>query len=65
LKNKSLLKQWINNIGLHDWQPLESDQICSIHFEKDSVIKIGNVYQLKANAIPFVKPKVHYTFNNI
>jgi len=59
LKNKLLLKKWIDNIKLHDWRkPLDCDRICSDHFEKDCVIINKNVYELKKNAIPLITPKV-------
>lgn len=59
LKNKDLLEKWVNNIGLANWQPLETDKICSDHFENHDITNNKNKYNLNKNALPLIKPKVY------
>lgn len=58
LENKTMLKNWVNSIGLPNWQPTHADRICSNHFENDAVLKINNVYGLNNDAIPSIKLQV-------
>lgn len=41
-----------------NWQPLETDRICSDHFENFDIIMSKNSYNLHRNATPLVNPKV-------
>lgn len=59
LENQSRVKNWLNNMGCLNWQPLESDRICSDHFEKVDISMKKNGYKLHNNAIPLINPKVY------
>lgn len=58
LENKSLVKKWLDNISLPNWQPSENDVLCSEHFESYHIIKVNNGYRLDDGAIPTIKPEV-------
>jgi len=58
LENKTLLKKWVDSIGLSNWQPTYSDRVCSDHFENDDVLRTNDMYGLKNDAIPSIKPQV-------
>lgn len=58
LENKTMLKKWVDSIGLPNWQPSVSDRICSDHFESDDVLMTNDIYGLNNDAIPSVKPQV-------
>jgi len=53
-----MLEKWVDSIGLPNWQPTDTDRICSDHFENDDVLMTNNIYVLNNNAIPLVKPQV-------
>lgn len=59
MENQLLLKEWLDNIELTNWQPLETDRICSDHFENNYIKQCNDLYELDKNAIPSVKPKVY------
>ncbi|XP_015588854.1 THAP domain-containing protein 5 [Cephus cinctus] len=58
LCNKVLLKKWLKQIGLANWQPSEHDQICSAHFEtRDLKFHPVRKYPLlKPSAVPSIFP---------
>lgn len=66
LENKIMLKKWLNNIGVPNWKPSETDGICSNHFEYYNINQIENNdielynydYELQNHAIPEIKPKI-------
>lgn len=64
LGNKLLLKQWTDSIGFHNRQPLNTDRICSDHFEKNYILNINNLYILKNNSVPLIKPKNAFIITN-
>ncbi|XP_060840629.1 uncharacterized protein LOC132921565 isoform X2 [Rhopalosiphum padi] len=57
LENKTMLKKWINSIGLPNFQPTVTDRVCSDHFENNDVLKINDVYSLNNDSIPSIKPQ--------
>lgn len=60
-----MLKKWLDRIELPNWKPLETDRICSDHFENYYIMKYNNVYKLDKYALPSIKPKVYTkSFNN-
>jgi len=58
LENKDMLKKWVDSIGLTNWQPTDTDRICSDHFENDDVLMTNDIYGLNNDAIPSIKPQV-------
>jgi len=58
LENKTLLKKWVDSIGLTNWQPTDSDRICSDHFENYDILMNNYIYELNNDAIPSIKPQV-------
>lgn len=52
-------------MGCPNWQPIETDRICSDHFENDDIMKVKNGYELCNNAIPSISPKVYIIYTNI
>ncbi|VVC33097.1 Hypothetical protein CINCED_3A008515 [Cinara cedri] len=66
LENKVMLNKWLNNIGVPNWQPSETDRICSDHIkyyninqlvEGDKEFSNCN-YDLQIHAISSNKPKI-------
>jgi len=58
LENKNMLKKWVDSIGLTNWQPTDTDRICSDHFENDDILMTNDIYGLNNDAIPSIKPQV-------
>ncbi|XP_050427934.1 uncharacterized protein LOC126837953 isoform X3 [Adelges cooleyi] len=59
------LKFWLKSLKMPGWKPLDTDRICSDHFESDQIIKTHNVYQLTSNAKPVFKPKKPFVMPTI
>ncbi|XP_022182300.1 uncharacterized protein LOC111042111 isoform X2 [Myzus persicae] len=64
LENKTMLKKWVDSIGLPNWQPSVSDRICSDHFESDDVLMTNDIYGLNNDAIPSVKPQNSFVISS-
>lgn len=57
LDNPLLLKRWLENIQLPNWEPLDNNKICSDHFDSSYIKKFRNAYELNSNAIPSIHPE--------
>jgi len=47
-----------------NWKPVETDRICSYHFEHYCITKVDDFYELNNYAIPLIKPKVCIQYLN-
>ncbi|XP_029345285.1 uncharacterized protein LOC100167907 isoform X3 [Acyrthosiphon pisum] len=64
LENKNMLKKWVDSIGLTNWQPTDTDRICSDHFENDDVVMTNDIYGLNNDAIPSIKPQNSFVISS-
>lgn len=58
LENKTVLKKWLDSIGLPNLQPTVTDRICSDHFENNDFVMTDDIYGLSNDAVPSIKPQV-------
>ncbi|XP_051996116.1 uncharacterized protein LOC127653457 isoform X1 [Xyrauchen texanus] len=54
LKKPKLLKKWLYNLRWKDWKPAPHSKVCSIHFEKNCLIKEGKRVRLHSSAVPTI-----------
>ncbi|XP_060880446.1 uncharacterized protein LOC132952235 isoform X2 [Metopolophium dirhodum] len=64
MQNKNMLKKWVDSIGLTNWQPTDTDRICSDHFENDDVLMTNDIYGLNNDAVPSIKPQNSFVISS-